>query len=223
MSTNFTVELEKRTDFGSSSNRRLRRAGKVPVVVYGAGKKNEHFAVSHNAILHNLQVEAFHSAIIDIKRRGKKDQAILREVQMHPYRPQVMHVDFQRIKATELINIRVPLHFNGEDVAPGVKTQGGIFSRTILDVEIQCLPKDLPEFLEVEVAHLELNEAVHMSDIKLPEGVELTLDIEEGDDLAIASVTPSRIASELEEMDAADAAEGEEVEVTEEAVDEEEE
>lgn len=217
MSTNFTVELEKRTDFGSSSNRKLRRAGKVPVVVYGAGKENEHLAVSHNAILHNLQVEAFHSAIIDIQRNGKKDQAILREVQMHPYRPQVMHVDFQRIKSTEMIHIRVPLHFNGEDVAPGVKTQGGIFSRMILDAEIQCLPKDLPEFLEVDVSHLELNEAVHMSDIRLPDGVELTLDIEEGDDLAIASVAPSRIASELEEMDA----EGEEVEVIEEAVEEE--
>ncbi len=200
MASNYTVALETRDDFGSSSSRRLRRNGKVPVVVYGTGAKNEHYTADHDALFHNLEVEAFHSAIIDLDGAGKKRQAILREVQMHPHRAQILHVDFQRIKATEQITIRVPLHFLGDDVAPGVKTQGGIFSRLMLDVEIQCLPKDLPEFIDIDVSQLELHDSVHMSDITLPEGVEFSTSLQDTDDYAIASVAPARVsAADLEE------------------------
>lgn len=199
MASNFTVTLEPRQEFGTSGSRRLRRAGKVPVVVYGAGADNEHFTANHDALLHNLDTEAFHSAIIDIAAPGEKRQAILREVQMHPYRAQVLHADFQRVKATEQITIKVPIHFLGDDVAPGVKTQGGIFSRLIIEVEVVCLPKDLPEFIEVDVSHLDMNEAVHLSALALPEGVEFATSLEEIDDYAIASISPARVAAEEEE------------------------
>lgn len=199
MSTNFSIELEPRENFGSSSSRRLRRQGRVPVVVYGADKTIAHYSTDHNSLIHSLEIEAFHSAIIDIKENGKKQGAILREVQMHSYKPQVLHVDLQRVKATELITLRVPLHYLGDDVAPGVKIAGGIFSRLITDVEIQCLPKDLPEFLTVDVSELDINQSVHMSDIELPENVELTAMLHDSDDYAIASITPPRISAELEE------------------------
>ena len=211
MSTNFTIELTPREDFGSSNSRRLRREGMVPVVIYGANKKNAHYVTEHDSLVHILEVEAFHSAIIDVKESGKKQGAILREVQMHPYKSQVMHVDLQRVKATETISLRVPLHFIGDDIAPGVKTTGGIFSRLIVDVEIQCLPKNLPEFLEVDVSELELNQAVHISDIVLPEGVELTTAYHDSDDYAIASVTPSKISAEFDQEEAE--AEAEELEL----------
>ena len=205
MSTNFTLDLTPRDEFGSSTSRRLRRTGQVPVVVYGAGKKNAHFTTDHNALIHNLDTEAFHSAIIDIKESGKKQGAILREVQMHPYKTQILHIDLQRVKATELISLRVPLHFIGDDVAPGVKMHGGIFSRLINDVEIQCLPKDLPEYLEIDVSELELHQAVHISNIKLPEGVELSSAYQDSDDFAVASVAPPRISTDDVETDEEDA------------------
>ena len=205
MSANFTVSLKPRESFGSNSSRRLRRAGSVPVVVYGANQENEHFSTSHNDLMHNLAIEAFHSAVIDIDTGSKKGfQAILREIQMHPYRPQVLHADFQRIKATEVITLRVPVHFIGDDVAPGVKNQGGIFSRLMLDVEIQCLPKDLPEYIEVDVSALELNQSVHLSDIVLPPDVELATAAEDADDYAIASILPARISTVDVEEEAED-------------------
>lgn len=198
MSTNFTLDLRPREEFGSSTSRRLRRSGQVPVVVYGAGKKNAHFTTDHNALIHNLDTQAFHSAIIEIKESGKNQGAILREVQMHPHKTQILHIDLQRVKATEMISLRVPLQFIGDDVAPGVKMSGGIFSRLINDVEILCLPKDLPEYLELDVSGLELNQAVHISDIKLPDGVELSSAYQDSDDFAVASVAPPRIAAEDE-------------------------
>ena len=190
MSTNYSIELEPREEFGSSGSRRLRRQGRVPVVVYGADKQNSHYTTDHNSLIHSLEIEAFHSAIIDFKESGKKQGAILREVQMHPYKQQVLHIDLQRVKATEQITLRVPLHFEGDDIAPGVKVEGGIFSRLITDVEIQCLPKDLPEYLSVDVSELEINNSVHLSDIQLQH---------DSDDYAIASITPSRIAVDIEE------------------------
>ena len=195
MSNNFTLELSPREDVGTSASRRLRREGLVPVVVYGADKKNAFYTVEHDSLLHSLDVEAFHSAIIDVKEKNKKQNTILREVQMHPYKQQVLHVDLQRVKSTETISLRVPLHFIGDADAPGTKVEGGIFTRLIVDVEIQCLPKDLPEFLEVDVSGLELNQSVHISDINMPDGVELTASYHDTDDYAVASVTPPRIAS----------------------------
>ena len=205
MSTNFSIELEPREQLGSSNSRRLRHQGRVPVVVYGADKDNAYYSADHNSLIHNLDVEAFHSAIIELKEKGKKQGAILREVQMHPYKTQILHIDLQRVSATEQFTLHIPLHFEGDEDAPGTKIAGGIFTPLITDVEVQCLPKDLPEFLTVDVSHLEINQSVHLSDIKLPEGVELTAVQHDSDDYAIASVTPSRISAEdeidSEEMD----------------------
>ncbi len=199
MSSNYSLNLTPREDLGSAASRRLRRDGLVPVVIYGAGEDNAYYTVEHDSLMHSLEVEGFHSAIIDVNEAKKKQGTILREVQMHSYKHQVLHVDLQRVKATELISLRVPLHFLGDEAAPGIKTEGGVFSRLIVDVEIQCLPKNLPEYLEVDVSELGLNQSVHISDIVLPEGVELTVAYQDTDDFAIASITPPRISSAEDE------------------------
>ncbi|MDH3452972.1 MAG: 50S ribosomal protein L25/general stress protein Ctc [Gammaproteobacteria bacterium] len=217
MSTNFELNAQLRTVAGTSASRRLRRGGQVPGVMYGAGQDNANLLFDHAEVIHQLSVEAFQSAIINVKVDGKSQQAILRDVQMHPYRRQVLHVDFQRIRATEKIDMAVPIHYVGEDEAPGVKVHAGIFSRQMTEVPITCLPRDLPEYLEVDVSRLELAESVHLSDIKLPEGVTITSLAHEGEDLAIASVMPPKVE---EEEAAAEAAEEEEMEGVEEAAEE---
>ena len=121
--------------------------------------------------MHSLEKEAFHSAIIDLKTDAGSQQVILREVQMHPHRPLVLHMDFQRIKATETLHMKIPLHFEGADVAPGVKTDGGILAHSMTELDITCLPKDLPEYIAVDVSTLGMNESLHLSDIQLPEGL----------------------------------------------------
>ena len=199
MSTNFTLELTQREKFGTSASRRLHRKGQVPVVVYGAGREVGHYCTDHNTLIHNLDIESFHSAVIETNENERKQSVVLREVQMHPFKPQVLHIDLQRVRDTEFITLRVPLHFIGDDAAPGVKTFGGIFSRLISDVEVQCLPKDLPEFLPVDVSGLQISQAVHISDIVLPEGVGLSSAYQDSDDYAVASVMPSRVASDADE------------------------
>lgn len=199
MSTNFTLQLTQREKFGTSASRRLQREGKVPVVVYGAGRDAAHYYTNHNNLIHNLEIESFHSAIIETSENGRKQNVVLREVQMHPFKPQVLHIDLLRVRDTESITLRIPLHFIGDELAPGVRTFGGIFSRLISDVEVQCLPKDLPEYLEVNVSELEISQAVHISDIVLPEGVELSSAYQDSDDYAIASVMPSRVTADSEE------------------------
>ncbi len=206
MSTNFTLELTARDNTGTSASRCLRRAGQVPVVVYGADRDNAYYTVDHDRLMHNLAVQAFHSAIIDVNENKKTQSTILREVQMHPYKQQVLHIDLQRIKSTETITLRVPLHFVGDDEAPGTKIDGGIFTRLIVDLEIQCLPKDLPEYIEVDVSALELNQSVHISNITLPDGVEMSSSYADADDYAVASITPPRVAAADEEADADPAA-----------------
>ncbi len=201
MSSNFTLELTARDDTGTSASRRLRRAGQVPVVVYGADKDNACYTADHDRLMHNLEVQAFHSAIIDVNENKKRQSTILREVQMHPYKQQVLHIDLQRIKSTEAITLRVPLHFVGDDEAPGIKIDGGIFTRLIVDLEIQCLPKDLPEYIEIDVSALEMNQSVHISNITLPEGVELSSSYADADDYAVAGITPPRVAAAEEEAE----------------------
>src|SRR6266566_529759 len=164
----FEVNAEPRSEQGTGASRRLRNAGKVPGIIYGAGKNPAMVAFDHNAIKRQLENEAFHSSILTVKLGAEVDQAILRDYQMHPYKPQVAHVDLQRVSATEKIHMRVPLHFLGADVAPGVKLQGGIVSHIFNEIDITCLPKDLPEFLSVELSNLSIGDSVHLSDIKLP-------------------------------------------------------
>jgi large subunit ribosomal protein L25 len=196
--SSFELNAEPREAQGTGASRRLRHAGKVPAVLYGAGKDAVSIALDHDQVFHNLENEAFHSSVLTVKMAAGSESAILRDVQMHPYKPFVMHVDLQRVSATERMHIAVPLHFTGADIAPGVKLQGGIVSHLFTEVDVSCLPSQLPEYLEVDLSGLKLHESAHLSDIKLPEGVEITSLAHGGDDLAVASITAVRGSVEEE-------------------------
>ena len=200
MSTELEMTVKARDVTGTASSRRLRHQGQVPGIIYGAGKDNEKILVAHEEIMHHLEVPAFYSSVISLRTPTGEQQVILREVQRHPYRPRVMHVDFQRIKASEKLHMKVPLHFEGGEEAPGVKIDAGILSFQITELDITCLPKDLPEYIAVDVSGLALNQSIHLSDIQLPEGVELTASaLHAGDDPTLANVAPPKVMEEEEE------------------------
>lgn len=173
MREEFDLIAEIRADQGKGASRRLRREGKVPAIIYGAGRPPRMLAFDHNKVLQQLENESFYSSILNIKVGEKSQAAVVKDVQRHPARPLVLHMDFQRIVDDEEIRMNVPLHFVGEDQAPGVKQDGGTVSHLMTDVEVSCLPKYLPEYFEVDVSGLGLNEMLHLSDIPLPEGVEI--------------------------------------------------
>lgn len=196
MTAKFELTAEPRAAKGTGASRRLRRTGKVPAVLYGAEKQPAMLALDHNAMLRHLANEAFHTSILTVKLGEETDQAILRDVHMHPFKPQVLHVDLQRISASERIHMRVPLHFIGQGVAPGVKLEGGILSHLMTEVDVICLPHQLPEFLPIEVSQLHLGESIHLSDIPLPEGVTIMTLAHGGDDLAVATIAAVRVVEE---------------------------
>ncbi len=197
MSAKFEVTAESRAEKGKGASRRLRHAGKVPAIMYGAGKNPVMLSLDHNQMRRFLENEKFHTSILTVNVGNDKDQAILRDWHMHPYKPQVTHIDLQRISATEKLHMRVPLHFIGQDVAPGVKLDGGIVTHLMTDIDVTCLPKDLPEFLTVDMSALRIHESVHLSNIKLPEGVAITSLAHAGDDLAVAAITVIRVVEEV--------------------------
>lgn len=207
MTTPFELDAQRREAHGTRASRRLRRAGKIPAVLYGAGQAPAHLALDHDQVFHDLENEAFHAAIITVKVDGEPTQAILRDVQYHPHKPRVLHVDLQRVSASERLHIKVPLHFIGEEDAPGVRLQGGIVSHQLTEVDISCLPSRLPEYLEVDVSQLKLHDSVHLSDIPLPEGVEITALTHGGDDLAVATIVAVRGAVEEVEAEVEEGAE----------------
>ena len=166
---------------GTGASRRLRNAGKVPGIVYGV-KEPAQIELDHNALYHALKKEAFHSSVLEMELGGETTKVVLRDLQMHPYKPLVLHVDFQRVDSTTRIHKRVPLHFINEASAKGVKQQGGVVSHALIDLEIACLPKDLPEFIEIDLANLGMGEALHLSGIPLPAGVELADKVAPGSD-----------------------------------------
>ncbi|MEX2163512.1 MAG: 50S ribosomal protein L25/general stress protein Ctc [Sulfuricaulis sp.] len=196
MSAKYELTAEPRAAKGTGASRRLRRSGKVPAILYGAGKEATMVSLDHNVMVRHLENEKFHTSILTVNVGTEKDQAILRDYHMHPFKPVVMHVDLQRISATEKIHMAVPLHFVGHDIAPGVKVDGGIVSHLMTEVDITCLPKDLPEFLTVDMSALHINESVHLSALKLPEGVTITSLAHGGDDLAVAVITTIRVVEE---------------------------
>ena len=209
MSANFIVEAEVRTGSGTAASRRARRAGQVPVVVYGGGEDEQYLLVDHNKITHQLEVEAFHSALVQIQVDGDLQRAILRDVQMHPYKAQVLHLDFQRVSRKDSITMTVPFHFVGEDVAPGVKVDAGIMTHSMTSIDVTCLGSDLPEYIEVDVSGLELGASVHLGEIKLPEGVQLASTIQESDlELSVASVLAPKKATVVEDEETAEGEEG---------------
>ncbi len=173
MSDKFDLIAELREDQGKGASRRLRRAGLVPAILYGAGRPPRMLAFDHNKVIREMENESFYSSVLNIKVGDKSQAAVLKDVQRHPAKPLIMHMDLQRIVEDEEIRMNVPLHFIGEEVAPGVKMGGGAVSHLMSDVEVSCLPKDLPEFIEVDVSELELNAMLHLSDLKLPGGVEI--------------------------------------------------
>jgi large subunit ribosomal protein L25 len=166
------VSATSRKAQGTGASRRLRKAGRVPGIVYG-GAEPQLIDVDHNNLYHALRNEAFHASILTLDLDGKKDQVLLRDFQMHPFRQQVMHIDFQRVQADKKIHMKVPLHFINAEIAPGVKVGGGVISHVLSEMEIACLPANLPEFIEVDLSHLDIGHSVHVSDVKLPKGVEV--------------------------------------------------
>ena len=199
MSTNFELNATTREVKGTTASRKLRRSGQIPAMVYGAGKKNQRLLLDWNDLSHSLSIQTFHPAILSLNTESGAEQVILREVQMHPHRPLVMHVDFQRVKATEKLHMNVPLHFDGADNAPGVKVDGGILSYLMTELDITCLPKNLPEYIAVDVSNLGINESIHLSEVTLPDGVEFTsMLVHEGDDPTVATITPPKIIEEEE-------------------------
>ena len=173
MSEQFDLIAEIREDQGKGASRRLRREGKVPAIIYGAGRPPRQLAFDHNRVIQQLENESFYSSVLNIKVGDKSQAAIVKDIQRHPSRRLIMHMDFQRIVEDEKIRMNVPIHFINEDIAVGVKQGGGAVSHLMNDVEVSCLPRDLPEYFEVDVAGLGLNEMLHLSDLKLPEGVEI--------------------------------------------------
>lgn len=193
------VKATIRENYGSGNNRRLRRAGQVPAVIYGGEGEPLALTLDHNAIFHQLENESFFSSILEIDTGKDKIQAILREVQMHPVKTQVMHVDFLRIKRGQLLTMYVPLHVTGAEDAPGAK-EGGIVSQMFNEIEISTLPRHLPEYLVVDVSKLEIGDSVHLSDIVTPEGVTiLALAHDDSEDRAVASVLAPTVEKEPEE------------------------
>lgn len=206
MKQEFNLIAESREDQGKGASRRLRRQGKVPAILYGGGRPPRALSFDHNKVLQQLEQESFYSSILTVKVGDKSQPAILKDVQRHPAKRQILHIDMQRIVEDEEIRMYVPLHFVGDQAAPGVKLGGGTVSRLITDVEVTCLPKDLPEYIEVDVSNLELGDMLYLSDIKVPEGVHIPLLAQgEEQDQAIVSVQVLK-AAEIEEEEAAAAA-----------------
>ena len=210
MSQDFDLIAEIREDQGKGASRRLRREGKVPAIIYGAGRPPRQLAFDHNRVIQQLENESFYSSVLNIKVGDKSQAAIVKDIQRHPSKRVVMHMDFQRIVEDEKIKMNVPIHYLNTEDAVGVKQGGGSVSQLVNDVEVSCLPRDLPEYFEVDIAELGLNEMLHLSDIKLPEGVEIP-ELAQGPehDHAIVSIQVIKVREEPEEVEAAEGEEGE--------------
>lgn len=199
----FELEASVRHDIGKGASRRLRREEKVPGVLYGGGKDPLSLTLEHKNIAKSLENEAFYSHILTLKTDAESERVILKDVQRHPYKPRILHVDFQRVRADEKLHMHIPLHFVGADTAPGVKDMGGNVSHIVSDVEVSCLPDNLPEYLELDISDMQLNQIKHLSDIPLPQGVEIVA-LVHGDDKPVVSVHIPRVEEEpvIEETEA---------------------
>ncbi len=195
-----------RTTQGTGASRRLRRSGRVPGIVYGAHKDAVAIELDHNALYYALQEEAFHASVLTMSLDGKKEPVLLRDYQMHPFKQQVQHIDFQRVAKGEKIHMKVPLHFSGEEVAPGVKLQGGKISHVVLELDIACLPEKLPEFIAVDLSGLSAGQSVHIADLALPDGVE-SVALRHGDNAVIALCMAPRGGGSADDEGAAEAGE----------------
>ncbi len=210
MSNEFLLNAEMRTSAtGRGGSRRLRHADKVPAIMYGAGHEPMMLEITHKELARKLENDAFYSHILTLKIGGKDHKAVLRDLQRHPARNKLIHADFQSVSDTQRITMHVPLHFIGAELSPGVKTQGGVVSHLMNSVEVRCLAKDLPEFIPADMSALSLHQSIHLSDLKVPPGVQILALIQGPDhDLPVASVhAPQAIVEEVAPV-AAVAAEG---------------
>ncbi len=196
-----SIELnaELREDMGKGASRRLRRVNKIPAIVYGAGKDPQNLTLEQKDVQYQMHNEAFYTQVLALNVAGKKVDVLLRDLQHHPYKIDIMHMDFLRVDAKKVVHVHVPLHFIGDEEAPGVKTEGGAISHVVSEVEVECLPKDIPEFIEVDLSGMHMGDIIHLSDLNIPAGVEL-LALRQGEDhdSAVANVH-QRKAVEVDE------------------------
>jgi large subunit ribosomal protein L25 len=202
-----TIEINAtiRKAQGTGASRRLRNTGRVPGVVYGVGDVSL-IDLDHNDLYYKLRNEAFHASILSLNLEGKKESVLLRDFVMHPFRQQVQHIDFQRVDAKKKMHIKVPLHFMNAEISPGVKESGGKISHVMTDLDITCLPKDLPAFIEVDLSHLALGHSIHVADLKMPAGVEAASHGGHAGEAVVATVQVPRGMLEAEVTAEADAA-----------------
>lgn len=203
----YEVSAQARKAQGTGASRRLRTAGKVPGIVYGGKKPAQPIEIDHNALFHQLRDEKFHASILTLKLDGTAEQVLLRAVNMHPYKMQVQHVDFQRISADEKIHVKVPLHFVNAENSPAVKEQGAVVSHVMNELDIRCLPASLPEFIEVDLSEITMGHSIHVRDLKLPQGVEHMLRGIENPAVVTAQIPKAAIVEEeAAALEAAEAA-----------------
>ncbi len=201
MSTSFELAASIREDLGKSATRRLRKQEMVPAVIYGAGVEPVSITLSHNQLLHSTDNEAFFSHILSLNVEGKVEDVIIKALQRHPSRPILMHADFMRVNMKEKLKVKVPIHWVGEDASPGVK-EGGVVTHDMVDIEIECLPKDLPEYIEVDISGMDVGSTQHLSDVKLPKGLSIVA-LAQGDDhdLQIVAIQANRAVVESDATD----------------------
>ena len=219
MSTNFTINAKSREDTGKGASRRLRRlTGEVPAIIYGGKKDAEKISILHKDITKALENDAVYSSIISLSIDGKAEDTIIKDIQRHPAKQMILHMDFLRVSKTTKLQTRVPLNFINEDICVGVKLGGGLIAHTMTDIEVSCLPKDLPESIDVDMAEVDVGQIVHLSDLTLPDGVE-SVSLSQGADydLTVATVNKQKaveidepIESESTEDTSADSSENEE-------------
>ncbi len=195
------VPVEFRADEGKGASRRLRAAGKVPAILYGGGQAPRALQLDMLLAYRYANSEWFYTSILELDVGNETQKALLRDLQRHPYKPMLMHIDFQRVSETEPVRLRVPLHFINQEVSPAGKMAGALILHELNDVEISCLPKDLPEFLQIDLSNLQVGDTIHVSDIKLPEGVEIP-SLKLGREHDVAVVVARMIAEELPEVPA---------------------
>jgi large subunit ribosomal protein L25 len=189
----FELSAEPRNDQGKGASRRLRHSGKVPAILYGAHAEPVRLSLEHHKLLPLVADEKFYSSIISVNVGAQKQPVIVKDVQMHPARNAIVHLDLQRVLENEKIRLHLPIHFKGEAASPGVKTQGGVVSHHMADMEVTCLPKDLPEYIELDLSAMNLNDTLYLTDIKVPAGVTISA-LAHGANPPVVSIHAPRVA-----------------------------
>ena len=212
MANDYSLTATSRTDLGKGASRRLRREELIPAIVYGGESEPASITIKSNEMVRNLMEESFYASLITLNIEGTEETVILRDLHRHPYKAIILHADFLRVNAKEALTVTIPFHFLNEESAKGVKMGGGLINRVMNEIEVSCLPKDIPEFIDVDMADLDLHQSIHVSDIKLPEGVQATMLIvgegeaeSENASLPVVSIYEPRAASTEDEETASEA------------------